>query len=335
MSDLAHLFQNAPGTAGFFVGQNQAQKNLNDILANRKLQEEMQQAALEAQMKQEMHPLKLQNQRLTNSGLEAGLGGILAESDSKRLKANRERETYTSDVAAANAKNQGTVDEESYNQFDRAQKTLMRVGAQLESVPAPMRGQAFRQLLQQSGINPDAKHFQQLANMDPNMLPKYAQALAEKLGQQALTMNPGARATMYSADVGAASRRYAADKSAAASRYATDERAKTARERLNKTTGDAKTFLQNVEAGKITLDKAAAIASINSVMAPTEEEKAIWNQVGAKVEQLLYNKANAGKQGNLQLDPQSGNLTPKTIPPVFGDKKNQTSDDDLIKKYLE
>ena len=172
-------------------------------------------------------------------------------------------------------------------------------------------------------------------NMDPNLIPRYAQALAEKLGQQALTMNPGARATMYSADVGAKSRIDAANISASASRYSTDQRDRAAAARLNKTTGDAKTLLQNLESGKITLDKAAAIASVNSVMAPTEEEKAIWMKVGAKVEQLLYNKANASKQGNLQLDPGTGGLTPKTIKPVFEEEKNtQASDDELIGKYL-
>jgi hypothetical protein len=334
MADLSSLFQVAPGTASYFTGQNQALASASEQLKQVELAQKIKQAMQESEFNQQLNPLKLEQQRLTNKSTELGLPGISADVESKQAKAKKDTATVDTDIAATNAENNDKADKVKFEQFNRASQVLLSAGAQIDSVPGPARKGAFEQMIRAAGIDPNRPQIQGIMNMPPEQMSQAIKTLAQRLGDQALLMNPAARASMYSADQSAAAHRYSADKTSAATRYSADKRAE-ARKGFDDSLDDISKLEKQLLAGKVKIKEAMIYAQLKSVRATSDEEKALWADFSRRLEQFQYNASSANGQGKLTLD-SGGNLTPRTIEPTMGGEKPKrgtgTADDPIVLK---
>jgi hypothetical protein len=314
MSDLAQLFQYAPSTAGYFVGQNQANTFRQGQLQNDELAQRIALEQAAEARKTELHPLNVQQQSLANQTTEAELPGKQANSQIKQNEATASNQTLNGSIAATNAKNQGAVTEEAVNQTKRASELMLNMGAQLEGVPAPLRGAVFRKMMEMQGMNPNAPHLAALLATDPTHMPEVAQSLAKRLGDQAMTMNPAARSSMYGHEVSKENENTRAATQVQVANIQTEGRIKAAEIR-------AKNLVNGVAAGKFSFEQAISNAYFNSMNATDPQEKAKWDAAIVDLQQMQLNKANATSNGKLGID-EKGNLTPRTVTPVVPKNPN-------------
>lgn len=334
MADLSSLLQMSPGVGGFMMGQQQASQLATDEQRRQELAQLVQIRMQEAQQKADMAPLMMEHQRLQNSGLSAGLGGIAATSKQKGLEAAMAEKTFDSDVAAKTAKNEKTVDDTAFARHQHAQQVMLEAGPMLESVPPPMRAMAFREHLRGAGLNPDSPQLARmlaLAQSNPQAFPAQVSKLAEALGAQAEAMNPAARSAKAVAGINRASaEKIAAGHDATSLRVA--EIGAQAKRDVQAAKGGAADVWSNLISGKMTSDKAFVAAAAGKLKAKTDEEKAVWDELGRMVEQFTYNKPQARDQGAPTLD--NGKLTNKPpVPGVFGNGKPKgtgTKDDPIV-----
>jgi hypothetical protein len=323
MSDLTSLMQMSPGMGGFYMGQNQANNTAMDQLKMRELADLVQQRALESQQKQQMNPLLQEHQRLQNQGLQAGLPGITAEAQTRQQAAQKGAATLQSGIEATNATNQKTVDDAKYEKLTKTRDVMLQAGPVLSQVPPPMRGAAFRQMIEQAGMNinnPQVQAILAQAQNNPEGFPQMIAQMAEQLGKQATMMNPAAQASKYTADAHERASKYGDDKRFEAAKYTADKSEK-ARIRVAEIKNEAASMEQGIMNGKVPPDRAAVAAKLRADRATDPEEKAFWQQKAAEFERFSYNKAQAGREGSMQL-------TPKTIAPALGPggpKAGQTS----------
>jgi hypothetical protein len=332
MADLTSLFQYAPTMAGMFTGQNQANKRTNDQLTNQNLAQEIQFAAQKHAADLQMNPLKQRNQELVNQGLEAGLGGIRATSEGKALEVKKAQETYDSDVEATKAVNKGKVGDEADKARERATKFLLEAGPQLEAVPAPMRAAAFRQMMEESKMNLKNAQLQQMlamAQQDPNNFPKAVAQIADRLGQQAMQMNPAARASIENNKRTTSTQLQIAREGDATQKEVANIQAASRKANSKNKAEDIRT---KVMTGELSTDKAIAAAIANEQFAETFEEKMVWRQLANTLSTHIYNKPLGGQQGRMGLGP-DGTLTPRTVKPLYPDqpKRGTGTKDDPIK----
>lgn len=317
MSDLAQMMQVAPGTASFFMGQNQANKVAEDRLKQRELADLIAQRAAEAQQKAQMNPLMLENQQLQNRGLQEGLGGITADSQMKRLKAERDAATQGSTIDATNFENADKVNKGKYEQFERGQKFMMQAGAQLAEAPPALRAGVFRQMIEQAGMNANAPHLQAMmlaAQRDPDALPKMAQAMAERLGKQALAMNPAAQASMYGHRLAAEASKYGDDKRLEGTKYSADERARTARAKTESKLKEADSTIARWKEGKIPNDRLLSIAQYELTYAQTDEERKKWMEAGIAAQNAMKYSGDVKNDGKNALG-EDGNIVQREAKP--------------------
>lgn len=327
MSDLSDLMQIAPATGAYFIGQNQGNQVAMDQLRQQELAQIVQKMQQEYDFNTQNNPLRLQNQDLTNQGLQAGLPGIAAESQIRQQTAAKGAATLQSDIAAANSNNQNTVSENQYKNVVRARDTMLQAGPMLDAIPAPLRAGAFVAHLQNSGVNinsPDIQQIIQMAQQNPNNFPNYIKNIAQGLGQQALAMDPKAQAEMAAARTHAGAEieaaRIHASATENAARITSSGRIQVAQAR-QKAAEDL---------SGLSPDKAAVKASANADKAdkvyqitkdPEDAENAqFWHNQAAKYEQLAYNLANARGAGGIGLGQKpdgSIGLTPKVVNPVL------------------
>ena len=199
---------NGPATdslnAGVTSGQRQfeaEQKALQDAQTLRNLQQTHQQNA-------DMAPLRLQHQALQNQGLEAGLGGITAESESKRLKAEREQQTQTSEIAKKLEENKSELSAAHLKTLSSMGQMAGILGTQLEgAVPGSLKDTEIKhQFMQEQGIHPDSTVGKYVLRADSQGLNKLATQIATTLPAYVQAMAVGKQQTESQQKIHAADR---------------------------------------------------------------------------------------------------------------------------------
>lgn len=157
MSDLSQLMNVAPGSAAFMMGGNNRQAQDTEVLNQQKLQQLIQELQVKNQQSQAMNPLLVEQQGLTNRGLEAGLPGIAANSSIAGTNAAKAAGTLSSDITAGNSKNQTEVVANNAKQQEVIGQAFGRLGASLKNVPdAPgARMLHLQQALANMGLSQD------------------------------------------------------------------------------------------------------------------------------------------------------------------------------------
>lgn len=331
MADLSQLFQYAPTTAGAFLGQQISLDNTKGRLANDTLAQQLQLEAAKEAREQEMFPLRKSNLDLQNQGLGAELPGKTADSRKKKLDADLAEQTFDSNKQATLSKNATQITKDQYEQAENASKTLMTIGDQLSGMPPMLRKQHLDQVITDMKMNPNSPLVQMMRQMDPNKLPDFTKQLSKRIGDQLLTMNPGARAQMYSADVQASASRYHSDKAAESAKYVADKNAE-AKVMVANTKAKVLDLEELVLAGKMAPERAAIAAKLQADKATDPEIKEMWQNQASRWERFVYNKAAAGHEGAAQLDTENGGIKSRVTPPALGPeqpagapKANQTS----------
>lgn len=330
MSDLSALMKIAPSTAGYMVGQNQGQARQSEALKQQELQAIIQAKMQEAQQAQQMNPLLLEKARLGNQGLQAGLGGIEADSLQKTLDAQRTQQTNPGVVESTNALNKGKVRDEKVKDVEGINNFFITAGSRLKETPPALRMQALVAQMGESGIDPQSPQaqaqLQRLSKMDPITLPGYFEKLAQQTGKLKAQQNPAYHQAIDVANISAAERRHATDKQFEASKYTADaatNRAKAAAEAKAKSvdfwtsfysknnTAKAKYGALNAEAVKIGVDTPEGQLMLQMA-------EAIRPQVEAEINRPSPNSADLNEMG-IKTNP------PADIRPKKGPEQGQTS----------
>lgn len=328
MSDLSELTALSPGVGSYFIGQNQ-QSNLDtEAMRRSELAQLIQQQQQTYDQNSKLNPLLIEAQMLKNQGDQASLPGKVAQSEITQQTAKKGAATLDSDILAQQTKNQDEVNISKYNNMLRARDTMLQAGPMLQSVPEPLRAQAFMQHLKQNGINTDSPDIQQMiaaAQRDPTNFPTMVSQIADNLGKQAILLNPQARVQQEGHRLSAAATVQAANIHAGATEEAARITAGGRVDAARVRTEQANNLLQNMIMGKVNPDKApaAAMAEAQRLDANGDTEGAqYWRDQVPILERYAYNLRNASKEGQTQVETGEdgkAKLTPKTINPVLGE----------------
>jgi hypothetical protein len=168
MSDLTSLMQIAPTTAAGFMGINQANNEAMDSMKLRELSELIAQRQAESQRTSELHPLKVQQQQLTNRKMdEVEIPSGLADLQKKGMDNQFQQDTLRSKTDATNFDNDEKIFNKIAAQYGQISNELKQSGAQGVAMH-----DAFRRSLEQRGV------YGQLAE---KLLKNFAQIPADKL----------------------------------------------------------------------------------------------------------------------------------------------------------
>lgn len=198
MSDLSDLFQVAPGTAAFGLGQQQSSDLATAAADRQRLQQLIQQIQIKNQFDQQNNPLLLQHQQGLNDTQAAQLPGVQADSSLKVTNANNAAAMAPGVVAAGNAQNAGKVTAAHATALSQVGQMIASMGASLANVPVPARQGALAALAKSSGMADDPagqQILQQFSQVSPDQLP---QALTQygithaKMGEQYLATTDAA-----------------------------------------------------------------------------------------------------------------------------------------------
>jgi hypothetical protein len=264
MSDLAALMQHAPITAAGMIGQqNLSQLDTADVERQR-LKELIQKLQLENQMSQQENPLLLEKQRLGNQKMSE----VDIPQGREDLQKSRYANTYTGatqpgQIGVANSKATLDTAQNETGVQRLTQDKVARLAMSVDGVPGPLKSQALRSALQESGLSPQDPQVRQmlgqLQQVHPDKWSAYLKTQANNIGQYEAYQSPTYQGTATTA----ASHMYAADQHRAgqenSARIAADakrdvQKAKNAM----KSVGDE--FLQNA-AKNISKGGDAAISS--------------------------------------------------------------------------
>jgi hypothetical protein len=311
MSDLAALLQTSPYAAGFMIGQqNDADLKQKQIEAQR-LQEIIRGLQQTYSYNEQANPLALQHQDLANQELTQGI-------KSKTLANDKTEAIQPGEIAGINSTNQENI-------ARTMQGKLLRIGAQVQAQPAPLRLQALNDAFQQEGIDPKhplaAGMLDKLSKYDPNSFGQYIQEQADTFGKIAALQDTKYRgetesakthadAAMKDAAMKAGAERYAADQHLAGVKYTADQKLEGVKTRSTASTD----IMQSVLSGKVSPDKAAVamMAQAKKALDEGDTEGAKEKATQAKLfETMMYQRAAAGKAGSPTLN--DGKLA--TVPP--------------------
>lgn len=317
------------GLAAYFAGQNQTNGIIDNQYKRQQLAQQMMIEQQKAEQEAQMNPLKLEHQRLANTGTDlanqttsAQLPGVSAQSKKHVLDLDTATRTQQSNIDTTLSNNENTQGDNKEKSVERARKVLLDAGAQLEGVPAPFRAAAFRQLMEEGGVKPDhplTQQFLEAAQKDPKGFPKIISNYAERLGAQAEAMSPAARSAKAVAGIQANAHIQGANIAADASRYATDKSFEAKQATLN-SKNKAKDILEQVKSGALSTDKAMAASIANYQLSSTEGDQQFWKGMVEMLSNAAANKAQGKDDGTLGISvDEQGNvrLTPRTRTPII------------------
>lgn len=193
--DYRSLADIAPITAAGMMGQDQEQAVQSESLRQRELQQIIADKMQAHDQLDQMNPLLVAEKQWQNRGLEAGLPGIVGDSEKKVAAGKLATGTLASDILAGNAKNQGTVEDERNKSQDRQESFFLSAGTSASKLPPPLRMNGIIQEMRNHGIDPSSgaaqEQLRRLADMDPEKYPEYFQGLARAHGLNKALQTPG------------------------------------------------------------------------------------------------------------------------------------------------
>jgi hypothetical protein len=188
MSDLAALLNVAPGSAGFMMGQNQALNRESHQSKQQEIAATLQKLQQELMQNQDMHPLKMEYQRLLNSGVPISQAHTQAQTDELGLKNTESRATMDTRIGEIKRKAAHGAANDSMNLGTAFSKYMIDTAGYLDTMPPMMRGKGFMDRIQSSGMpmdNPLAQQWMEMVkNTPPESLPKKLRDMATALAQQ-------------------------------------------------------------------------------------------------------------------------------------------------------
>lgn len=183
MADLSQLL--GPGTAALWAGQNQKLEQEKAMADADRVRAEIEAARQKMAFDQHENPLLLENKRLTNEGLSAGLSGILADSQSKVLGVDKAKKTQETDISKINAENLFKGDEAKAKRTKMFGDLFVQFSPLISQIPdAPgARLTAMQQLMRQAGFpedSPETSAYGQILSAVPSsQLPSVLKAIGE------------------------------------------------------------------------------------------------------------------------------------------------------------
>jgi hypothetical protein len=326
MADLSTLMNIAPFAGSYATLQTNDSENALRASETARVQQLVKDLQQQHSFNDQANPLKLagldlHNQYEQNVHLPEGLQDV----QSKTLKNQTTAATQSSTIDATNAGNQLKTAEDKSALARDMQGRLLRIGAEVQSTPAPLRYQALSTAFEKEGI--DSSHplaqnmIQKLKSYDPTAFGQYITQQADTFGKIASlqdtkyrgeteSANTRAAAEKYSANVRAGAEKYAADQHLEGTKYLADQRLAGVKARSSASTD----VMQGVLSGKVSPDKGAVamMAQAQKALDEGDLEGAREKATQAKLfETMMYQRAAAGKAGSPTLS--NGQLD--TVPP--------------------
>jgi hypothetical protein len=302
MADLSDMFKVAPVTAAGFTGANQALDQRNKQVENARLAQVLADLQQKYNQNEQSFPLDLEAKRLGNQTTEAKIPGERAKSLQEQLTAQKGQQTFTSDVAATNSKNEETVSKNKSDQFDRYRAHLMDFGSEMEGVPVPMRVRALKSMLDGAGYANMPQDFFNRVSADPQRMPQALREAAIAMGQMKAQQTPAYHTGVDVANINRKSaEKIAGNHDATAARVAemnNNAKKEAASARQNK----AKNIIELVRSGKLSFEKAAAALHIEGTMAtPDDPNKETYLNLAAQMQEAALKQKREGAPG--RVDP--------------------------------
>jgi hypothetical protein len=307
MADLNDLFKVAPGMASFFTGQQQSLDQTNKQTENARLAQVLADLQQKHGQNEQSFPLDLETKRLANQSTLAELPGKQAKSLQEQLTAQKGQQTFTSDVAATNSKNNASVSKDSSEQYDRYMSHLTQFGAVLDKVPVPMRVATLKQMLDGAGYSNMPQQLFQMVSADPQRMPQALREAASAMGQMKAQQSPQYHQGMDVAEL----TRKSAEK-VAAGHDATAIRVEQMREQARVAAAKeaavkkSKSIYEAVRSGDLKLDQMPAAFDFAIREAATPEEKTFLAQQRDKAAAMVLAKPAVPKEGTVSASEASG-----------------------------
>ena len=313
---MADYVQSLPGIGAYWAGQRERQDQEQNQAKILELQQLIKTREQEAAFAQQSNPLKLERMGLENQGLQAGLPGIMADSENKRLGVDKTKATQDSSILATNAENLFKADATKAKKVGAMGEAFSQFGPILKQLPdAPgARANALRTLMGQSGYSldtPEGKAFAQILESTPSA--KLPDALMA-MGQQLVQMT-----APYIQATGVANINKEAQKEIAAgnnttqvqvARIGADARLQAAAARSKGKAGD---LVSQVQAGKLSFEKAATAFEVMASLEEDPEMKQKYATMARTFEEANLkskNAAAAGKPDMAGMGIPTQNITP-------------------------
>jgi hypothetical protein len=311
MADLSDMFKVAPVTAAGFTGANQALDQRNKQVENARLAQVLADLQQKHSQNEQSFPLDLETKRLANQSSMAKLPGEEAKSLSEVLKARMGQQTFDTDVAAANSKNNAAVSKDQSDQYDRYRTHLIEFGSELEKTPVPMRAGALKSMLDAAGYANMPQDFFNRVSADPQRMPQALREAATAMGQMKAQQAPAYHQGVDVAEL----TRTSAEKIAkghdatalATERMRQDGKVQAAKLRENK----AKDIIGLVRTGKMSYEKAATALHIEGTLAENDDpNKKVYLELAAQMQEAGLKQKREGAPG--RVDP--GGMGVETVP---------------------
>lgn len=164
MADLSSYFQVAPVPAAFMLGQQQALANDQTQTETSRLQALTQGLNISNDQAQQMNPLLVQHQGLTNKNLEAQIPGTQADAAQKQLDLSTAQQTQSSKIAKMLSDDHLATVKNNSEELVQKSKALSVVGAALASGQGQVNGPGsainLPALLKANGLDPNDPYVQ-------------------------------------------------------------------------------------------------------------------------------------------------------------------------------
>lgn len=312
MADLRSLMQIAPSTAAYFTGQEFADSRQKEQLEQQKLAQTIQDLKASAEQAKQMNPLLLEQQRLKNQTSQAELPGVVADSTLKGINADFAKQTKETKVEEAKTK----LDADRAKLFDTRSKQFMELAPILEAIPTHLgqRSAAAIQMLGQIGLDvnsPQAKVLLQSPETMPAVMKKIAQRMAEQSSAyiQAMDTTKLSRESAERIAKGNNATQIQMNRD----RIESAERRAASKQQIQ---DDVKQLVAQVQAGKLSFEKAAAAFEIKSFLEKDPELKQEYAEMARKFEEANLKAKNAAAQG--KPDVAGMGIPTQTITPALG-----------------
>jgi preprotein translocase subunit SecA len=332
LGDMIKYF--GPGVGGQWAGENEALSQKKQGLSNDHLAQQTLDLQQAYGQNEKMNPLLVDQRRLANQGLEAGLPGIAADSTLKGINATKAGATLQTDIAAGNDDNIHKMDENKMKKIKQVQDVFTASAPIIRQTPNWKRAEVLSKYLENAGVNPQSAQYQQfmqMADKDPDNLPTVMDKMADEMGAQLESASPVARSAKAVANINATSH----EKVAAGNNAATIQAARISadsREAVASAKNKVSSIEDAVRSGKVTPDKAAVAYDLEAQTAPTQELKDYYKGQAYKMQQLAVALKDAGAPGKADLG--ALGVTPRQsvapLKPPGAPKGTGTKDDPII-----
>lgn len=333
---MADYTQSLPGIGAYWAGQRERQDQEQNQAKLMELQQALKIKEQEAAFAQQSNPLKLEEMSLRNQGLQAGLPGIMADVEGKQLGVAKTKATQDSSIKATNAENIFKADATKAKRVGAMAEAFTQFGPLLKQLPdAPgARANVLRTLMGQSGYSLDTPEGQAFAKILESTPSAQLPDTLISMGEQLIKMTgPYIQATSVANINKEAQKEIAADNRAAQIKMNNDRIQSSERKAASKQQiqDDAKELISQVQAGKLTFEKAATTYKVKALLEKDPTLKQEYEGVAAQFEQANLNAKNATAQG--KPDMSGAGIATQTVTPALGGgaapaapKKNSLAD---------